>query len=55
MEVFPILRHFRRPALHVFFPHYDKQKDIYADILKELDEASAELNASLPDEGFAVC
>lgn len=37
-----------------FFPKYDKQKDIYADLLKELDEASAALNAANPDEGFAA-
>ena len=36
----------------VFFPKYDKQRDVYVDILKELDEASAELNATFPDEGF---
>jgi hypothetical protein len=30
----------------VVFPKYDKQGDIYKDILKELDEASAALNAS---------
>ena len=30
----------------VVFPGYDKQEDIYKDILKELDEASLALNAS---------
>src|SRR5215218_1323366 len=29
----------------VFFPKYDKQKDIYADLLKELDEATAAFSA----------
>ena len=37
-----------------FFPKYDKQKDIYLDLLKELDEASSALSASNPDEGFAA-
>lgn len=35
-----------------FFPAYDKQSIIYPDLLKELDEASAALNAANPDEGF---
>lgn len=30
----------------VFFPAYDKQQDIYTDIIKELSEAGAALNAS---------
>jgi hypothetical protein len=38
----------------IFFPKYDKQKDIYTDCLKELDEATAALSASNPDEGFAA-
>jgi hypothetical protein len=38
----------------IFYPVYDKQRAIYTDILKELDEASADLNASLPDEGMAA-
>jgi hypothetical protein len=38
----------------IFFPKYDKQKDIYADCLKELDEACAALSASNPDDGFAA-
>jgi len=38
----------------IFFPKYDKQKDIYTDVLKELDEATAALSASNADEGFAV-
>ena len=37
----------------IFFPKYDKQKDIYADLFKELDEAIPLLSASNPDEGFA--
>lgn len=36
----------------IFFPDYDKQKDIYADLLKELDEATGDLDETLPDEGF---
>lgn len=36
----------------IFFPKYDKQSVIYPDLLKELDEASAALSASNPDEGF---
>ena len=35
----------------IFYPKYDKQKDIYTDCLKELDEASAAL-ASPADDGF---
>jgi hypothetical protein len=37
----------------VFFPKYDKQQDIYPDLLKELDEATAALDASAPNEGFS--
>ncbi len=37
----------------IFQPKYDKQKDIYADLLKELDEACAGLSTSNPDDGFA--
>jgi hypothetical protein len=37
----------------IFFPKYDKQKDIYTDLLKELEEATAALSTSNPDEGFA--
>lgn len=39
----------------IFFPKYDKQKDIYTDLLKELDEATAALvvkAADDQDEGF---
>jgi len=36
----------------IFNPKYDKQKDIYTDLLKELDEACAGLSTSNPDEGF---
>lgn len=37
----------------IYFPKYDKQKDIYADLLKELDEAATALSESNPDEGFS--
>jgi hypothetical protein len=37
----------------IYSPKYYKQKDIYADLLKELEEATAELSVSNPDEGFA--
>jgi hypothetical protein len=37
----------------LFFPKYDKQKAIYLDALKELDEAAQAISASNPDEGFA--
>lgn len=36
----------------IFQPHYDKQKAIYADLLKELDEACQGLSTSNLDEGF---
>ena len=36
----------------VFFPHYDKQKDIYADLLKEVEEATAAFGTT--DGGFAA-
>ncbi len=36
----------------IFYPKYDKQKDIYADILNELDEATAVMNASAQSTGF---
>ncbi|HEX8040471.1 MAG TPA: SusD/RagB family nutrient-binding outer membrane lipoprotein, partial [Chryseosolibacter sp.] len=38
---------------NIYFPKYDKQSVIYADLLKELDEATAAMSASNPDEGFA--
>lgn len=38
----------------VFFPHYDKQKDIYVDLFKELDEATAAFTAADPTDGFAA-
>jgi hypothetical protein len=41
-------------ASAIVFPKYDKQRDIYVDLLKELDEASAALSSSNPDEGFAA-
>jgi hypothetical protein len=37
----------------IFQPKYDKQKDIYPDLLKELDEACAAMSPTHPDEGFA--
>ena len=38
----------------LYFPKYDKQKDIYLDLLKELDEATAALSESNPDDGFGA-
>ncbi|MEO5647082.1 MAG: SusD/RagB family nutrient-binding outer membrane lipoprotein [Chitinophagaceae bacterium] len=38
----------------VFFPHYDKQKVIYADLLKELDEATTAFGAADPADGFGA-
>ena len=38
----------------VFFPKYDSQKEIYADLFKELDEATAALGAADPSDGFAA-
>lgn len=35
-------------------PAYDKQKDIYADMLRELDEACTGLSSDNMDEGFAA-
>ncbi len=37
----------------IFQPKYDKQKAIYTDLLKELDEACAAMSPTHPDEGFA--
>src|SRR6186713_1249599 len=37
----------------IFFPKYDKQKDIYADLFKELGEAVAAFGAADPSDGFA--
>lgn len=37
----------------IFFPKYDNQSVIYADLLKELDEATAAMSTSNPNEGFA--
>jgi hypothetical protein len=37
----------------IFFPKYDSQKDIYADLLKELEEATAAMGAADPSDGFA--
>ncbi|NIJ55274.1 SusD/RagB family nutrient-binding outer membrane lipoprotein [Dyadobacter arcticus] len=36
----------------IFFPKYDTQDAIYADLLKELDEATAGMNTANGDEGF---
>ncbi|MEK6477822.1 SusD/RagB family nutrient-binding outer membrane lipoprotein [Catalinimonas sp. 4WD22] len=36
-----------------FFPSYDEQSVIYPDLLKELEEATAGISASNPDQGFA--
>ncbi len=37
----------------LFFPKYDSQKEIYADLLKELDEATGALTTPDPSDGFA--
>ncbi len=37
----------------IFFPKYDKQRDVYMACLQELDEAIPLLSPSNPDEGFA--
>lgn len=36
------------------FPKYDKQSEIYEDLLKELEEATAALNTADPLDGFAA-
>lgn len=36
----------------IFQPKYDKQKAIYTDLFKELDEACSAMSPSHPDEGF---
>ena len=36
----------------IFFPAYDEQSVVYAELLKELDEAVAALSSSNPDDGF---
>ena len=38
----------------IFFPKYDKQQDIYMDLLKELEEATASLGTADPADGFAA-
>jgi hypothetical protein len=38
----------------IYQPAYDHQEEIYADMLKELDEACTNISASNPDEGFAA-
>lgn len=37
----------------IFFPRYDKQKDIYTDLLKELDEATSSMTTADPGDGFS--
>jgi hypothetical protein len=37
----------------IFFPAYDEQSVIYPELLNELDEATAAISASNPDDGFA--
>jgi hypothetical protein len=37
----------------VFFPEYDTQAAIYTDLLRELEEASASFDPSIPDQGFS--
>jgi len=41
-------------AQGVFFPKYDSQKEIYADLFKELEEATAAFGAADPSDGFAA-
>ncbi|MCC6286996.1 MAG: SusD/RagB family nutrient-binding outer membrane lipoprotein [Chitinophagaceae bacterium] len=43
-----------KAADKLYFPHYDKQKAIYADLLKELDEATAAFGAEDATDGFAA-
>lgn len=38
----------------ILFPKYDKQKDIYADLFKELEEAATSFTAPDPTNGFAA-
>ena len=38
----------------IFQPTYDKQKDIYLDLLKELDEACTLISSSNLDDGFSA-
>jgi hypothetical protein len=37
----------------LFYPKYDKQRDVYVGCLTELEEATAAMSATYPDEGFA--
>jgi hypothetical protein len=37
-----------------FFPKYDKQSDIYPQILAELDDAASKISSSNADEGFST-
>ena len=41
------------PSDGILFPAYDPQSVIYADMLKELEEATAALSDTNPDEGFS--
>lgn len=36
-----------------YFPTYDNQSEIYPDLLKELEEATATISETNPDEGFS--
>jgi hypothetical protein len=36
-----------------FFPEYDQQSEIYPHLLQELEEATAAISATNPDDGFA--
>jgi hypothetical protein len=38
----------------VFLPTYTSQQEIYADLLRELEEAGAAISASNPDDGFTA-
>ena len=38
----------------ILFPKYDHQNSIYLDLLRELEEATAALDADGPDEGFGT-
>ena len=38
----------------IVYPAYDKQKDIYSNLLRELDEACSSLSADNMDDGFAA-
>lgn len=38
----------------IFFPEYDKQRDVYTDLLRELDEATLAFGAEDPADGFGT-